>query len=357
MNILIINAFNSSPNGPGGKRTKTWITLLEGHDVEVADIPTTSHGSVAVRYGKRLLGLLAGRPNVRRNYFERLVEDSKAFDLALICVPAYEVWELVPLLKNSGIKLVVDIRDGITRENLFLPLENFFFKNWLKYLESQIEDCDAVVTNIPSLQKQFADQYDVSPLLMLNHTKFGASLKGLPEKSASNGKRIMIYAGGLMKSSWGQSALQICKALRQTKTWHLCFVGRFNLLEKIVYSFIGRERITFENEIPEIELDDRLRKCDMALLINTTKRDLLPTKLFSYLGVGVPILSISPSKNVRDIICDIDGIVPCENDARKICKVLKDLEQGKLQLKNRRAGLSLDDDKRQIRKLFDNEFV
>lgn len=217
--------------------------------------------------------------------------------------------------------MIVDIRDGIYYESLYSGIEKIRFKRKLIDYEKQLELADILSFNLTGLRDYYTSKLSRPGYVIYNFNLNIESVRSYPRE----GKKVSIlYAGGLMRSSIGQNIFEVVKAIRQFNTNHiqLTLIGRFNVVEKMIYRLLLKS-IIIKKQVSENELLNLLKSFDLLLMVNTTNRDLLPSKFWVYLLTDIPILSVGASHSLLTVSEDVPGFYDVKNDKCYIYDFLK----------------------------------
>lgn len=349
--VLIINYYGSDARIPGGKRTALWQHLLNEHkisyEVFCGDIDFKQK-SFFRKITTRLRFLIFSKsPEVNEKWLEdakKKCADTSA-DYILICCPVYEALEVLDIETNA--QKVVDIRDGIYFESLYTGFERYKYKNYLLNLESKLKLADYLITNGPGLQHYYAGLCKKNVSLLYNQMD-----ESFVYCKKSKNDINLLYAGGLMRSSWGQNLFSLTFALRtlrkKSNSYKLDMIGRFNIIEKLVYKLIYPS-IFFKGEVSNEELKELAINYDGLIISNTTKRDLLPSKIWFYKNYSAPIISINPSYSLTEVTKCIPGVFTVNNNVKSIVNLLDSRDIFK---QYDRSNTKISDDKDSILSFF-----
>lgn len=337
--FCIINWYSNQYNIPGGRRTEFWKKIISstGHNYNVIHFECIRVSNFKKMICRILNIVFSNKPIVNKKNlhyaFEHITNHS--YDYIILCVPAYEVLELLKR-KKVDVKYIVDLRDGIYFQSLYMSVEALRYRKWLKYCESLLNDADIFVSNVPVLLNYYNKFLGIPNYLLLNNVNFNKS----KSTDISLGKDFNInYFGGLLKSSRGQSILKLIIALNKLNSENykvsLRMIGRFYIFEKIFYNLLFNNIIWF-NELNESEF---ARFCDnnsVNLLVCTSGREVLPTKLYTYLNFNNIIILLGSSNSLKKVLSDdFNGIFQLGNNALEILNNLKVLPYYKKLITNR----------------------
>lgn len=349
--VLIINYYGSDARIPGGKRTALWQHLLNEHKVSYevffGDIDFKQKSFFRKIYTRLKFLIFSKSPEINEKWLEdakKKCTDTNA-DYILICCPVYEALEVLNVETNA--QKVVDIRDGIYFESLYTGFEKYKYKNYLLSLESKLKLANYLITNGPGLQRYYGGLCNKNVSLLYNQMDESFVYCKRSKKNIN-----LLYAGGLMRSSWGQNLFSLTFALRnlrkQSNCYKLDMIGRFNLIEKLIYKLIYPS-ISFKAEVSNEELKELAINYDGLIISNTTKRDLLPSKIWFYKNYSSPIISINPSYSLREVTKYIPGVFTVNNDIKSVVKLLSSRNIFK---QYDRSNIKISDDKDSILSIF-----
>lgn len=327
MKALIVNRYGENPKAPGGRRTNFWINTLaqRGFSCEVVH-STSNSASQIVRLFRRLINLTSLRivlPEFR--WIKQLEGKIKLseYQLIVLCVPGYEVLELLNQ-KKDGVTYLVDLRDGVFYESLYSKFEKFILKTLLEKYEYNLNNADILTSNVPGLCKHYSNQLNKKLILI-----YGIENKRDTIKTRANNNRVnLVYTGGLLRSSRGQHIYSLCKAIdiynSSKPFFSLTLIGRFNLMERWAY-----RNIKIINEIPLIELESAIKQYHGLVIVNTTDRDLLPSKFWLYIKTDAPIISIGSSYSMIHASSGVPGVFHVSNKETDIFNLISKMDWSK----------------------------
>lgn len=323
---LIVNQYGSNKGNPGGRRTCFWRDQLIRNGV-ACDVVGFSSNPVSqlLRIIKRLINITPFRVFLPELKWVSQVNESlrvAEYDLIILCVPSYDVLKLLSL-KKSNVRYLVDIRDGIYFESLYSSVEKYFLRKTLLNYEGLLKSADYLVSNVPGLSERYKAITGKGVSLIYGAQPSSSVI--LP--NAEMGKLSMVYSGGLMRSSRGQNIDMLLKAkknLLENKGIEIDInlIGRFNFLEKRRY----RGQVKFFAEVPPDKLAKFFKENNCLLIVNTTDRDLLPSKYWAYLNTSIVIVSIGGSYSMRFASKDVAGVYHVDNVAEEIELLLENID-------------------------------
>lgn len=353
---LIVNYYGDDPKNPGGRRSRLWREIFEseGFNVELLE----------GKKNKRRSGFLAKALNRLKNllfssypdaYDDWLVDVSKQCrtispELIILCCPIYDVLRLLD--EKLPAVFLVDVRDGIYHESLFTGVERLRYRRQLIQFEEKLKAADILVTNVPGLQRYYQSLTGIDVNLLYNQSTFQNYIYTSREADLK-----ILYAGGLIRSAWGQNIVSVCLAISQLRrdgrAIRLDLVGRFNVLERIFYRLVCPS-IRFFPEVSADKLSEMLGNYNCLLMVNTTNRDLLPSKFWLYKNTDASILSISASYSLAYISKEIPGFFDVNNIVDEVYSVL---EKKVLAEKFPRENCIIGDEKEKILSILRDKFL
>ena len=325
MKFLVVNAYGAGDSNPGRKRSGFWIDLLksQGHSTHLL----YEESILNVSKYRRLKALMFSKiPSsefdtdaVMSSISQALM--TKSFDYIILCVPSYQLCQLIPRL-ISEIRIIVDIRDGIKYESFYFPLEIKRFSKYLSELEESLDLATLVTTNIPGLKDYYAKitkktVYLLWPFPDNYHLEF---------RGKTNQDNRILFFGGLVKSSRGQNVHTLIRFLRYSTNHKLELIGRFNFLEKLRFKI--SKNVSFHNEVSPSNASSLLVNYNVLLIMANCTRDLLPAKFWLYLRSNITILIIGESQNLDRFVSDKHGIFMIPDELEAITAFFHDFKPG-----------------------------
>ena len=227
----------------------------------------------------------------------------------------------VALKALTGKPLVVDFRDPWLT-NQFRPQYSGLRERLEAACErTVIQQADLVIANTEELKSEFQQRFPEQPA-----GKFMALLNGYdpddypaeqPVPSEPNGKPFTVtHTGFLYGKRDPKCFLEAVKALmrRQAvdpKTIRVRLVGTVEL----PYDLQGYLRqsnldriVTLHGQVPYQQSLSYLRSTDLLLLLQPGTKTQVPSKLFDYIGMGKPILAISPKDGATSLLVAREGL-------------------------------------------------
>jgi glycosyltransferase involved in cell wall biosynthesis len=312
-------------------------TSIENEKILIAkDLCSQAEGmmSIVLRIARRGLYSLGG---VKWNTLYRKVIslsfnliNKEKIDLVIATTPNHEMIEVALLLKQStGVKVIADIRDGITYEPIYDA--KGLQRKRLNRLEKNIAlYADKIVTVSPPISDFYIHTMTVKSSNVLTITNGiesnNISMSNRIVKNKLGNKVNITYCGKLDKSEKGR--FDVCKALihafsllndNDKKRINISFYGDF-------YDYEIAEMSKFFTVHGSINRDKVLeiqRHSDILLLLACEKYSVVTGKLFEYLATGNPILGIFDKPYAGKIIDELGaGKVVSPFDPEKIAQCL-----------------------------------
>ncbi len=264
-------------------------------------------------------------------YFRAAIEREEAdiytaHDLPLLAVAAQAA-------ARHGGKLVYDSHE-LWSEQGFRPAERDL---WQRIEGRLIGRCDAVVTVNPGIASELADRYGVPiPTVIYNAVPVAGSraaprgrlqkVLGLPEDT-----RIILFQGTMIPDRGLEIVIEAHAGLTLPDV-HLVFLGdgeyRRTLMAAVDPAKVG-ERVHFLDAVPQRDLLPYTASASLGVVpyradcLNTEL--CTPSKLFEYLGVGVPVV-VSDLPELRRLVEQHDlGVVWPGSDAASLAVALDSL--------------------------------
>jgi len=251
------------------------------------------------------------------------------------------------LKRLTGAKLVIDYRDPWT-QNINYHRRSPAHR-WIETAQERaiIRLSDVVIANTwvneELLVRDFGDGQERDKFITIHNGFDGEDFDGVPEKR--DDKFTITYAGAFyfsvgssFKKSAGDDVMRTYSPLYFFEALAKLTTRRPDLRERLRVNFMGQLGHGFDPIIEEFGLGDVIHrlgfldyeehltilKSSTALLLVLSQgeksRGWIPSKLFSYLGSGNPVLGMVPEGEVRDIIerakagifadpDDVDGMV------------------------------------------------
>lgn len=298
MEILVINFWGDSEK-VGGKRWNQFGESLRktNNNVVNRSYSTFLEPRIKILF-MRLLRALGLTNVIFRSAFLQCkkdlchdIERDKKWDLIIVTYPPIEM--LTALKESSYLcyhipKLVLDIRDGLTKELLEYGWEKkFIIRHHKSLLSWYLGYSNQVVFSNNKLQEIESDLQHVNTAVIYNGTKNNINI--IKERIKSRTINIG-YFGQLSGSSRGQNISELLKEIQEddsTITLHL--YGNYKHYE--LNSFKKYNFVKVHEFVPMTHVYNEMVKMDVLLLVATSSRkSILTGKIWDYLEVRKPIL-------------------------------------------------------------------
>jgi glycosyltransferase involved in cell wall biosynthesis len=241
-------------------------------------------------------GVAAGRRAVKREAIDVIYATGKPWTAHLIGAV---------LKRLTGKPLVVDFRDP-WMTNPFREEMSGLRDGIEGYMERKVvETADVVVTNTQALKDEFMERYPSEPagkfVALLNgfdpeDGQLAASLRVDPDKFT------ITHTGFLYGKRDPRLFLEAIALLIETQRVdrgkiRVCLVGSVELPYDLVGYLHGRgldDVVRLVTQVPYQQSLQYLANSDALLLLQPGTKTQVPSKLFEYIALGKPILTISP---------------------------------------------------------------
>ena len=295
MKVLVVTSYELTGKTPIDRRIDYFKTVYGHGNVEVCSLGTFFLKKRGIR--NRLRRIIFHRHNFFNNIEIKAILGSinkQKYDKIILTCPDSELLEILKHLDYKDNRFHIDIRDGIWFENLNTGIENFFLRRYLIELEQMLSTVNSLSTNTPSIKAYYEQKFNCKVQLMLPEYTNKLSIPKNPKK--------IVFVGGLLRSSIGLSAVKFSLAVRNFRETSVTFIGRFYKIEKWLYNFLSKGKITFCDEIPFDDLQHRLKNFDCGLVIVNGKRVVMPSKISLYSKVGLPFIWIGKESTNTDFL-------------------------------------------------------
>lgn len=262
----------------------------------------------------------AGKQIVREERIEAIYSSSPPYTSALIARRLH---------KLTGKPWIAGFRDPWIGF-LSAPRRWFLPRAIDKHLErSCFEDCDRLEVAWKGILKDFHDKYPAVPLDKCYHLPNGYDSADYPKiEKRKNEKFTITYTGSMYGKRNPESLLKAVEELVHegaVDVDRIClrFVGRFGAeVQRMFQSDILKNCIDVRPYLPHSESIKLLLQSDALLMIVdefTGNEEIVPGKVFEYLGAHRPILTIAPEGAVTDLMRETaSGQVAYHHDIPKV---------------------------------------
>ncbi|NWN90420.1 glycosyltransferase [Marinobacter adhaerens] len=212
--------------------------------------------------------------------------------------------------KATGVPLIVDFRDP-WMNNPFHQSKGKFLDAWSKRLERKVvEHASAVSLNTQPLLEEFQERYPEQPtskFFVMPNGFDESDFANVPQESArkSHNDITLCHAGFLYGVRDPAALLNVIREVnKQLKTTgskkKLIFrqVGDIQLdynIKDRYEDLIAEGSLQLDPPQPYLECLKALKSADIVVNIQPATRSQIPSKLYDYLAINQPILSITPA--------------------------------------------------------------
>ena len=270
--------------------TRGWYQVLKDSLTECFEIPDEEIGWL-------IPGVLAGVRAIRKEGIDVIYSTGKPWTAHLIGL----------LLKRlMGKPLITDFRDPWLT-NPFRGETSFFRDRIEAYLErTVVENSDLVISNTSLLNEEFKERFSEQPtdkfIVLLNgfDPEDYCAVKTSTLRRAE--KLIITHTGFLYGPRDPRLFLEALGLLLETeridrKKIQVFFVGSVELTYDLGGYLKSRNLNDVVSVVSQVSYQrslEYLRNSDALLLLQPGTMTQIPSKLFEYVGMGKPILAISP---------------------------------------------------------------
>ncbi|MCC5940945.1 MAG: glycosyltransferase [Balneolaceae bacterium] len=230
--------------------------------------------------------------------------------------PWSSFWLGEKLSKSLNVPFVADFRDPWTLSKIPLRNRSSFSEGMDMEIEkSIIHSADKVIFTAILTEYLYSDHYNLPE--EKTTTIYNSYVNALKEKKSSGGWKgnvdsqnlNMIFFGRFRRLSPVKSIVKALKELRKNnpKAAERIKIHSFgipdDLNKKVIQEASLDKNFVFHEPVEPEKKDEVLKHADILLLSTDEDRDeIIPAKLWDYLSVDTPILSIAPNPEVADII-------------------------------------------------------
>jgi len=249
-----------------------------------------------------------------------LILSSRKYDIFLLSTNppllAIWFWILSRVKKTSYCIVVYDIYPEVLVSSGLLNNNNFIVKCWNYFNEKAYKNSSFLITISNGLANQLCEVHPqirskIQVVYPWADTEFIKPVRPqqnqLQHKLNPDGKKVILYAGNMGISHDIDSIIKAAILLRQREDIHFLFVGGGDAFEKVNAFKIDNNltNISIHGYQPLHMLPHLLSLASVSLVaLDDDKQELMvPSKLFSYLAAGSPVIGIcSPGNEVHSII-------------------------------------------------------
>ncbi len=207
--------------------------------------------------------------------------------------------------RNIQLKLIQDMRD------LWNDLPNYSFtfgsqrrcKKSIIYEAFSYDVADHVVTVTKGLAQTF-QQKTKTPVKVIYNGFPGEPTTKMVDGVGSNVKNI-VYAGGFAHGR-DDVLLVFLQRLKQANLLNKIFItiySSWNIQDMLKKQQVFTSNLEFRNPVPYEQLLVSIPNFDFGLHLNgLASKDALSTKIFDYISVGIPVLSVNYGDEIHSFI-------------------------------------------------------
>ncbi len=228
------------------------------------------------------------------------------------------------LKKEINCKFVINFHDPLAYSIVNgYKLNNKFHVSREKQEYRYIKNSDLIVTSSKSNQKSLINKYPFLKNKILNNY-FGYIEKIKLEKYKKKNKKLKIaYIGNMGNLQKPEILYDIYKYLNSNHI-EIYFIGNIN--PNRLLKSISEDNVFFLNFMPHVELlDFMIKNIDIGFVSLTSDYlgACVPSKIYEYINLGLPILGALPNGDGKDIINDNGYGIACNyNDINELSNAL-----------------------------------
>ncbi len=242
------------------------------------------------------------------------------------------------LNKASGIPWVADLRDGWLFEPPDPELRSGKVRTWLeeRMEHMMVRSAAAITTNTETLAADFRQRYGPlgSKALSISNGYDPAEFAGLRRERGEDGRFLLVHTGSLSASSKVRSGDAFFQALSQIvrheplTPLRVCMVGVTTEREQARVRSLGlSDYVQFVSHMPNRGAHQYRLDADLLVLITAPgQRGAAPSKLYEYIGAGVPILALTDKSVSASVVNRYElGVTVPPDDADAIALAIESL--------------------------------
>lgn len=251
-------------------------------------------------------------------YFQILKKVKAAKPDIIWCTgdPWSGLWLGDKIAKNLNVPLVADFRDPWTLTSVNLRNRSDFSRNMDQKMEKKIiQNADRVIFTSKAAQEAYKSYYSLTDSKTDTiYNSFDSTVQNQKEESGWDGKLDksklnILFFGQFRRLSPAKPMADILRVLKKksTNAFEHIQINSFGEMipeEKKYIMDAGLESSFTEHEkvLPELS-KTVLNKADLLLVSTHEKREhIIPAKLWEYLSIEKPILSITPNSEIGEIL-------------------------------------------------------
>ncbi|MDH7516224.1 MAG: glycosyltransferase family 4 protein, partial [Bacteroidota bacterium] len=236
------------------------------------------------------------------------------------------------LKRRTGLPWVAGFRDP-WRGFLSAP-KRWFLPDWIeRHMEySVFRECDRMEVAWVGILKDFHAKYPTVPIGKVHHLPNGFDSADFPTVEIIEDKRFVVtYTGSLYGKRNPATFLSAVEKLARQgdvdlSSLRLQFIGRFgeDILRMLENPFL-QPAVEVKGYLPHAESIRHLFQSHALLLIVDDypgNEEIVPGKVYEYIGAGKPIIALAPPGAVEDVIRETrSGRVVRSDDVQGIARV------------------------------------
>ena len=264
-----------------------------------------------------------GRMIIRKHDIQALYSSSPPYTCSLIARS---------LKRQTGLPWIAGFRDP-WRGFLSAP-KRWFLPDMIDrhYERGTFLECDAMEVAWKGIGKDFHAKYpDISPG-KIHHLPNGYDSADFPQVEIMDKEVFTVtYTGSMYGKRNPGTFLQAVARLVgegkvQTSTIRLQFIGRFGDEVRAMFEHpVLRESIIVKEYMPHAESVRQLFQSDALLMVVDDFKgndEIVPGKVFEYVGSGKPVITLAPEGAVAELINETrSGMVASSQDVAAIAKI------------------------------------
>jgi glycosyltransferase involved in cell wall biosynthesis len=280
-------------------------------------------------------------PDARRGWLRPAVREGleiiRTHDIKAIysSSPPYTCSLIARALKRkTGLPWVAGFRDP-WRGFLSTP-KRWFLPDWIdrRHERATFRDCDAMEVAWTGIGKDFQAKYpDISPD-KIHHLPNGFDSADFPHVEFVDPEHFTVtYTGSMYGKRNPESFLEAVARLVRTgrvdvSSIRLQFIGRFGAEVRAMLDHPElRDAIVVREYMPHAESVRHLFQSDALLMVVddfTGNEEIVPGKVFEYVGSGKPVLTLAPDGAVARLISETrSGMVAASSDVPSIAAMFE----------------------------------
>lgn len=217
--------------------------------------------------------------------------------------PPFLIWLCLIKSIESNV-LIFDLYPNVIQNTFNLNDSNIFIRVWNLLNNSSLRNAKNLFTVSESMKLQLINQTKLSNVNVVYNWAPNLNQYYLCESHIVDnikGKFVILYSGNMGKTHDLEVLIELANKLHYYPVFHFLFIGdgsKLNKLKNQTKKF-GLKNITFYNYLPWNDFYNVLSMSSVGVVSISRKLDnnILPSKLYTYLKFGLPILSICNLKS------------------------------------------------------------